>query len=354
MKILISVSNPIHFSYRSYVAFALGIILSIIARIILLAFPLPARAAEGPLPVQRTISPLSLMEEKINEKNTPAGHSFSLSEKNIMMDNLPASAYVLINLDTREILAHKSLHKTLPVASLTKLMTAVVALDLSSPEEEFAVSEHAARQIPTKIGVKAGMTLSLDELLQALLLTSANDAAEVIKEGIDARYGGQVFTEAMNRKARFLGLTNTHFDNPQGFDSPGNYSTAYDLALLTSIIAENYPYIMDLVGKDQITIPRTSTHGRFDLLNWNGLIGVYPEVMGMKIGNTESAGKTTIVLSRRKNIRLLAVVLGTTTVVSRDLTAAGLLDAGYEKLEGAEPVNITEKLLLKKYDTWRS
>lgn len=264
-----------------------------------------------------------------------------------------ALAYILVDIDGKQIIAQKQADAVLPIASLTKVMTAMVALDLADPKELFLVSERAAVQVPTKIGVVAGQRMALMDLLHALLLTSANDAAEVIAEGINEKYGENVFVAAMNKKAELLGLTNSHFANPQGFDDPENYSSAEDLAQLTGHALSEYPLIVDIAKKEYHFIPKTADHKQFDLYNWNGLIGVYPDTYGLKIGSTQKAGKTTIVTSEREGKRLMAVVLGAPTILTRDLWAAELLDIGYRAMLDLPPVAVGPTRLKEKYASWK-
>ncbi|KKS98144.1 MAG: serine-type D-Ala-D-Ala carboxypeptidase, D-alanyl-D-alanine carboxypeptidase (penicillin-binding protein 5/6) [Candidatus Gottesmanbacteria bacterium GW2011_GWA2_43_14] len=265
-----------------------------------------------------------------------------------------AKAYGIINFETGEIIREKNLDKILPIASLTKVMTAVVAMDLADKDETFTVSRNAANKIPTKIGVVPGQKLSLEELLNALLLTSANDAAEVIKEGIDSKYGAEIFIRAMNAKAEFLGLRHSTFQNPQGFDAPNHYSSAGDMTVLSHYALENYPVISQIVVKDFQRLSQTRQHKKYDLYNWNGLIGVYPNVFGVKIGYTGKAGKTTVVVSQRDGVKIMAVVLGAPTVLARDLWAGQALDIGFEETAGLPAINISEQQLKAKYLTWNN
>lgn len=246
----------------------------------------------------------------------------------------------------------KNSDKRLPVASLTKIMTAVVALDLATPEERFAVSQKAAATIPTKINVLPGEKISLDQLLHAALLASANDGVEVIREGIDQKYGDKVFVRAMNAKSKVLGLKNTSFANPQGFDNRNNYSSASDLAILSQYALTKYPEIAQIVQKDYEYVEANRDHQAFDLYNWNGLLGVYPGVYGLKIGNTGKAGYTTVVAAERSDHRILVVLLGTPGVLERDLWAAQSLDQGFTKF-GLDPVWVSEADLRAKYSTWQ-
>lgn len=263
-----------------------------------------------------------------------------------------ASALLAVDLDTGEILYEKNLDERLPIASITKVMSSVVALDLASPDTLFAVSEEASKVIPTRIGVVPHQQMTLEELIEGMLLTSANDTAEVVREGIDNSYKESVFIKAMNEKAKFLGLSNSSFSNPQGFDSSSNYSTVRDLAILSHYALKNYPVIAKAVRKDYQFLAENRHHKQYDLFNWNGLIGVYPRTIGMKIGYTEDAGKTTAVVSERNGKRILAVVLGAPDLFARDLWAARLLDIGYEKTLGLAPIEVTKKQLQDKYNSW--
>ncbi len=263
-----------------------------------------------------------------------------------------ASAYAVVDFNSGEVLAHKNLSKKLPIASLTKVMTAVVALDLADPHDFFEVSEKAASQVPTKVMLKAGEKYSLGELLSSLLLSSANDSAQVIKEGIDKKYGEEVFIRSMNEKARILGLKNSQFANPQGFDEAGNFSTAEDLSILSHYSLTRYPLISRIVSSLIDDQTKGGADMRFYLQNWNGLLGVYPGANGIKIGNTKDAKYTTIVTSKRERETILVVLLGTPGVKERDLWAAKLLDLGFEK-KGLRPVNLTEDQLQAKYSSWK-
>jgi len=293
--------------------------------------------------------------EEVFSKLKGKNESFVLNDKNKSFyygDAAPTS-FIVVDFDNGNILAEKNSSKPLPIASLTKVMTAVVALDLSGPSETFKVTRNAARQVPTKLGVVAGEKMTLEELLYGALLTSANDAVSVIKEGIDNKYQMPVFIDAMNEKAKFLNLKNSHFQNPQGFDSPKNYSTAEDLAMLSHYALTYYPFIENAVKKDYVFLPASNNHKQFDLYNWNGLLGVYPDVKGVKIGNTTSAENTMIALSERNGKRILVILLGAPGTIERDLWTSRLLDFGFEQTLGLTPVAITNYDLQQKYSTWK-
>lgn len=264
-----------------------------------------------------------------------------------------ANAYVVVDYDNGQILAQKDFDHKLPVASLTKIMSAVVALDLAHPEELMTVSEDAPKTTPTRLALTPGEKLSIEELLNAALLTSANDCVRVIQQGIDAKYGQPVFVDAMNAKAKAIGLKNTHFTNPQGFDTHNPYSTTEDLSILTHYALENYPKIVEIVRKDHEILGANANHKEFYLNNWQGLIGVYPGAYGVKIGNTEDAGMTTTVVAERAGKKILVTLLGAPGVLERDMWAAQLLDEGFDKSAGLPYAKITEGQLRAKYATWK-
>lgn len=261
------------------------------------------------------------------------------------------SSYIIVD-ESGHILGEKNPNQKVSIASLTKIMSAVVALDLVSPTEIFSVTNRATHVEPTTIGLSAGEKISLSDLLHGMLLTSGNDATQVVKDGIDQKYEQGTFVRAMNEKAKILGLKNTHFANPQGYDDPENYSSALDLSILTYYALENYPEIAAIVKKDYQYIPTGNLQKWFDLYNWNGLLGVYPGVEGVKIGNTKEARHTTVVVANRSDHKVMAVLLGAPGVLQRDLWASKLLDVGFEKL-GISSANITSEQLQAKYATWK-
>lgn len=302
---------------------------------------------------------LPVEDDKVEDKLKTKTNSFKLKNGPIFPQaygedlNIGAFAYGAVDLDSGEVYAQKNISKPLPIASITKIMTAIVALDLAKADEEFRVSKNASGITPTKIGVVPNQKMNLSELLNALLLTSANDAAQVILEGVNEKYGKDVFVDAMNFKAKLLGLKNTSFSNPQGFDSKKNYSSVEDLAVLSNYALKNYPEIKEIVKKDYEFLPKDDRHKQFDLYNWNGLLGVYPGVTGFKIGNTQAAGYTTVVVSEREGKEIVSVVLGAPDVVRRDLWAAELLDGGFKKSLNLSPEKVTELELKAKYSGWK-
>ncbi len=311
----------------------------------------------------KIISPLPTRADifdKILPKLEQKQNNFSLKKTTSLIstaqaagDFNEATSYAVVDFATGEVILSKNSSEKNSIASITKIMTAVVALDLADKEELFTVSEKASNQVPTKLALNPGEKLSLEELLNAMLLTSANDCAKVVQEGIDQKYGQAVFIRAMNAKAESLGLKNSHFQNSAGFDNSEHYSTAEDVAVLSHYALSNYPLISQIAAKDHGQLFASSNHPKDEWLNnWNGLIGVYPGASGIKIGNTDKAGHTTSVVAERDGKKLLVVVLGAPGVLQRDMWATELLDAGFGKW-GITPAKVTEKDLREKYATWK-
>lgn len=319
--------------------------------------PLAGVYQEFKSPISKS-DPFDVVRQKLIQKENkfivkqergiiPIAQAYSLSE----FDSL--NAYIVVDATDGEVILEKNLDNKLPFASITKVMTAIVVLDLAAEDEYFEVSERAAGIEPTKIGVVAGQKMKVGELIHASLITSANDATEVLKEGIDQKYGKGTFIKAMNEKGRLIGLKNSQFTNPQGFDNREHYSSVEDITIFSKYALDNYPLISAIVSKEYQFLPEDQQHKQFDLYNWNGLLGTYPGAYGIKIGNTGRAGNTTVVAAKRNGKDLMAVVLGAEGVLERDLLAAKLLDLGFEQKYGLVAANITEKILKEKYSSWK-
>lgn len=277
----------------------------------------------------------------------------AVTQQTNLSTDLTENSYIAVDFTTGNTILSKNTSQKVPIASLTKIMSAMVALDLMSAQETITVSKYASLMPPTKIGISAGEKLTLDELLHGMLMTSANDAAQAVADGVNSKYQQNIFVWAMNRKAQLLGLKYTHFSNPQGFDNTQNYSTASDLAILSHYALTYYPEIARIVQEDYVQLPASSLHKQYDLYNWNGLLDVYPNVSGIKIGNTTAAKYTNIVVSQRENKEILVVMLGASGVLQRDLDAATLLDDAYQQEYALSPVGVNETMLMQKYQTWK-
>ncbi|MGH9051841.1 MAG: D-alanyl-D-alanine carboxypeptidase family protein [Acidimicrobiia bacterium] len=214
------------------------------------------------------------------------------------------------------------------IASTTKMMTALVVLERAPLGELVTVSEEAAGVGEAEIGLVAGEALTVGDLLVALLIDSANDAAVALAEHVGGSEEG--FVALMNETARRLGLADTHFANPHGLDDSGHYSTARDLLAIALAGMEN-PTFADLVGTRRAPFPSTPDGGEREALTTNTLLRSYPGTFGVKTGFTDEAGLALVAAAQQDERRVYAVVLGsedhfadTVALLEYGFTAFGL------------------------------
>ncbi len=223
---------------------------------------------------------------------------------------IDGTSALVIDTTNDKVLYSLNPHSRQSVASVIKIMTAVVALDHASPEKVIVVSERAARVGEDTMALEAGEKYTLKELLYGLLLPSANDAAEAIAEGV----GGdrETFITWMNEKAEYLGLTDTRCADPSGLSDPGDenqYSTAYDLVVLTYYALHKYPLLEEIVSTEEFELAESPNHKYVYLWNMTNLLGIYPGVYGVKPGYNDYSGFCLVTACRRGSHDLLAVVL---------------------------------------------
>lgn len=241
---------------------------------------------------------------------------------------ISASSALLVNFDTGEIVFRKDIKKRQPVASIVKVMTALVALEEANPDDVFTVSKHATQVGEDSMGLTMGEQISLNALLYGLMLPSGNDAAAAISEGVSG--SEDAFVTKMNEEARNLGMTDTKFINASGLDEDGRdqYSTVYDLAVLAHYTWSKFPLFRKVSSTDHIVIDANSTHKLFDLYNQTNLLTTYPGVGGIKPGFTWNAGWCLMTYAENNNVRLIGIVLGSG---DRRGEMKELLDYGFSK-----------------------
>jgi D-alanyl-D-alanine carboxypeptidase (penicillin-binding protein 5/6) len=251
--------------------------------------------------------------------------------------HVDARAYTVVNATTGTVLASSNAHEQLPIASITKLMTAIVALQHLRPTDEVKVTAQAARVGESRIPLHAGEVVSVHDLLEGALIQSANDAADALASGAS---GGDVprFVEWMNEEARVLGLHDTHFVRPDGLDAPDHVSSAHDVAVLAQV-AMHSAIVRDIVRKREDTIE----DGTVPLHTWNDLLGVFPGLIGVKTGHTDAAGWCEVAAARRQGYTIYAVILGSPTRAQRNSDLDRLLAWGVARyttmtLVGREPL----------------
>ncbi len=231
-----------------------------------------------------------------------------------------AEAYVVQNASTGEVLASLDGRERRPIASITKLMTALVTLERAQLDDLVSVSRGAAAVGESSIDLRAGERLTVADLLRAALIQSANDAANALAAHVGH---GSIprFVELMNAKARALGLTDTHFANPDGLDSPGHVSSARDVTKLARVAMQK-PFIRETVGTVE-----TSVAGR-RLVNWNDLLSTFPRLIGVKTGHTGGAGWSEVAAARGPGVTIYATLLGGRSRAGRNEDLAELLRWG--------------------------
>ncbi|HET6830132.1 MAG TPA: D-alanyl-D-alanine carboxypeptidase family protein [Solirubrobacterales bacterium] len=246
---------------------------------------------------------------------------------------LDASAWLLVDRRDEAELATRAADARRAIASATKLMTAHLALTELRMGDRLTVPDYQPAPAESVAGLAAGERLTVRDLVVAMMLPSANDAAVTVADGVAGSQGA--FVEEMNRAARKLGLTRTHYANPIGLDAPGNYSTANDLVDLSSEL------LGDRRFRRIVAMPKaTLTSGDRDrtVTNTNTLLLSDPSVDGVKTGHTSEAGYVLVASAKRHGVPLLAAVLGTPSEAARDAETERLLDYGFSLYDRAEPV----------------
>jgi len=234
-------------------------------------------------------------------------------------------AVYLVDVDARQVLWQRDPETMRAPASLTKLMTAMVAVDdAGSLNRVVQVTDSIDQVVPTVMGLSPGERLSVGELLDGLLLDSANDAAEALASGLVPR---DRFIRQMNQKARSIGLTSSHFANPSGLDADGHGMSAHDLVHVAAYLGKYYPELAAIAATKEVAIPATATHKAYVTKNLNQLLGTYPGATGLKTGITDNAGGCMLATATRDGRHLIVVVLNATHYSAAD--AALLLDYGF-------------------------
>ncbi|WZL73262.1 D-alanyl-D-alanine carboxypeptidase [Clostridiaceae bacterium 35-E11] len=252
--------------------------------------------------------------------------------------NLEAKAALLMEAGSGEVILEKNIHQQLPPASITKMMTYLIAMEAVKTgkvtmEDEVRISSRAAKEKGASYKLREGEKIKLGELIEVMMIVSANDAAWAIAEHV----GGNVenFVQKMNEKAEELGMTKSYFVNPNGMPEPkeGNLMTARDIAVLTKYIIDYYEKnVLPLTDKGFFQNPIRNFYKE----NTNGLLKVLPEVDGLKTGYTDEAGYCLVSTMKVKkkevdeqDFRLISVVLGTADEQKRVVESQKLLSYGY-------------------------
>ncbi len=217
--------------------------------------------------------------------------------------------------------------RRLPIASTTKLMTALITVQhVHRLGTMFTQNDWYPAAADSQIGLVPGERMSVHDLLLALMLPSADDAAEDLAANVG--HGSVArFVEMMNAQARALGLRHTHYSTPSGLDTPGNYSSAADLVKLAGYDVAHSAYLARIVALPSAVL-RSGSHARY-VVNRNDLVGRYSWIDGVKTGHTDDAGYVLVASGHRDGMTLISSVLGTSSEAERDATTLALLHYGF-------------------------
>jgi D-alanyl-D-alanine carboxypeptidase (penicillin-binding protein 5/6) len=235
-----------------------------------------------------------------------------------------AREFLIENPQTGEVLAQRRAWARVPIASITKLMTVLVALDHARWDDVVRVRSDAAAVGESTVNLRAGERITVGDLVKAALIQSANDAADALAEYVGDG-DRNAFVAMMNAKAEELRLERTHFARPDGLDAPSHVSTAHDVTVLASQAMRN-PQVRAVVRQRSARIA-----GRRTLHTWNDLLGVFPGLYGVKTGHTAAAGWCQVAAVKRYGVTLYVTVLGSPTRSQRNTDLAALLRWGISR-----------------------
>jgi D-alanyl-D-alanine carboxypeptidase (penicillin-binding protein 5/6) len=239
-----------------------------------------------------------------------------------------APSAIVMEVTTGAVACSRNADAKRPIASTTKLMTALLTLERAKLSDRFTAANYFPPPIESQIGLDRGERMTVRDLMRGLLVESANDAAMTLAKGV----GGSVktFVKAMNRRAQQLNLHETHYANPIGLDEAGNYSSARDLVHLAAILRTNR-FFRTTTDRPSVTLRSGDRVRRF--ANRNDLIGRFRWVDGVKSGHTQQAGYVLVGGGRQGGIQLVSAVLGTPSVAARDDATLKLLKFGFGRFQ---------------------
>lgn len=240
---------------------------------------------------------------------------------------LPAKSYILIEASTGQVLAEQNADQQMPPASITKIMTMLLLMERIdtgeiSLDDMVTTSEHANSMGGTQIWLEVGEQMSVNDLLKATAINSANDAAVALAEYMAGTE--EAFVQLMNQKAAELGMTGTTFCNATGLDAEGHLSTARDIAIMGRELLK-YPLITEYTSVYMDSL----RNGETELVNTNKLVRFYEGCNGLKTGTTDGAGSCLCASATRDGMTLIAVSMGSATSKERFASCRALLDYGF-------------------------
>jgi len=246
---------------------------------------------------------------------------------------ISAPEAILVEPQTQDVVLARRATVRRPIASTTKLMTALIALERRRLTDIVTAAPYAAIPGESLMGLREGEPLTVADLLRGLLMVSANDAAVTL--ALDVSGSKRAFVALMNRRARELGLRDTHYANPVGLDQPGNYSSAADLVKLTLVLRQR-AFFRATTDLASVTL-RSGSRPRH-LVNRNDLVRTVPYVNGVKTGHTNGAGYVLVGSATRNGVTVVTAVIGDDSNAARDSDSLKLLRYGLSRYRRVAPV----------------
>jgi D-alanyl-D-alanine carboxypeptidase (penicillin-binding protein 5/6) len=246
---------------------------------------------------------------------------------------ITAPSAIVIEVSTGSIACARDAESRRPIASTTKLMTALLTLERAKLGATFRASSYRPAAGESVIGLVPGERMKVRDLLKGLLAQSGNDAAMALASGVAG--SEHAFVRLMNQRAKQLGLANTHYENPIGLDDPANYSSAHDLVRLALVLRTN-AFFRSVVDSPRVTL-QSGNHPR-TFKNRNTLVDTISWVNGVKTGHTRRAGYVLVGSARRHGVQVVSAVLGTNGYAQRDGQSLTLLRTGLAAFQNVTAV----------------
>jgi len=272
-------------------------------------------------------------------------HSVSAQQLIPAPPQLAATAYMLIDAKTGEVLVEKNADETVPPASLTKMMTSyIVSSEMDrgnvADEDEVNISVRAWKMGGSKMFIREGTQVAVEDLLKGVVIQSGNDASVALAEHIAG--SEEAFADVMNQQAAILGMSNTQYQNATGWPAEGHYTTARDLAILARAIINDYPDHYTLYAE------RSFKYNGIDQMNRNRLLFLDKSIDGLKTGHTEEAGYCLVASGVKSGMRLISVVLGTKSDKARAAESQKLLAYGFRYYETHQAFEPNQELAVQR------
>ena len=259
--------------------------------------------------------------------------------------NINSRRYVVFDRTSKQVLFGKNENIKGAMASTTKMMTAIIVLENANLDEEVQVSAKSAGTGGSRLGLKTGDKITINNLLYGLMLRSGNDAAVALAESVGGSVAG--FADMMNEKAKKLHLNSTHFVTPHGLDNSEHYTTAVELAKIADYAMENEMFCK-IVGTKIATIYINGYEKQ--IANTNELLGNLNGVVGIKTGFTNNAGRCLVTETKRGDMDIIVVVLGADTKKFRTQDSVKLIEYTYSNYEMVD----VENLIKNEFESWKN